>query len=191
MCIHPPFLAVFLQDFRLLVERQAKEWDEIFTLEILKEFMQQGDGNERRRVVRGLANFLYRRKQISEPIPRKSRPNLSEIFEDYLYYCTTTRYDTEKTVHHIRRILEAFDHYLKRHNLSLDEIAKALKGGAEFKVEKSSGILSRLFGYIGGIFVFAGLAMLLAGNGNGSIAEAPCWRVLMTVRNAELGLWLK
>src|SRR5210317_2266247 len=65
-----------LQDFRLFVERQSKKWNEIFTLEILKEFMLQGDSNERRRAVRGLANFLYREKQIFQPIPRKSRPTL-------------------------------------------------------------------------------------------------------------------
>ena len=111
-----------LRDFRLFVERQPKEWNEIFTLEILKEFMQQGNSNERRRAVRGLANFLYREKQISQPIPRKSRHNLPELFEDYLHYCATTRYDTEKTVQHIRRVLEAFDHYLKRHNLNLSTI---------------------------------------------------------------------
>ena len=111
-----------LHDFRLFVERQPKEWNEIFTLEILKEFMQQGDGNERRRAVRGLAKFLYQEKQISQPIPLKSRPKLPDIFEDYLHYCTTTRYDTEKTVQHIRRILEAFNHYLKRHNLNLSAI---------------------------------------------------------------------
>ncbi len=111
-----------LHDFRLFVERQPKEWNEIFTLEILKEFMQQGDGNERRRAVRGLAKFLYQEKQISQPIPLKSRPKLPDIFEDYLHYCTTTRYDTEKTIQHIRRILEAFNHYLKRHNLNLSAI---------------------------------------------------------------------
>lgn len=111
-----------LQDFRLFVERQPKEWDEIFTLEILKEFMQQGNGNERRRAVRGLANYLYREKQIFHPIPRKSRPRLPELFEDYLHYCTTTRYDTDKTVQHIRRVLEAFDHYLTHHNLNLAAI---------------------------------------------------------------------
>ncbi len=108
-----------LQDFQLFVEKQTKEWNEIFTLEILKEFMLQGNSIERRRAVRGLANFLYCEKQISQPIPRKSRPKLPEIFEDYLHYCATTRYDTEKTVQHIRRVLEAFDHYLKHHNLSL------------------------------------------------------------------------
>ncbi len=111
-----------LQDFQLFVERQVKEWEEIFTLEILKEFMKQGNSNERRRAVRGLAKFLYRRKQIPQPIPRKSRPNLPEIFEDYLHYCATTRYDTEKTVQHIRRILEAFDHYLKYHDLILSAL---------------------------------------------------------------------
>jgi len=111
-----------LQDFCLFAERQPKKWDEIFTLEILKEFMQQGNGNERRRAVRGLAKFLYRRKQIPQPIPIKSRPRLPELFEDYLHYCTTTRYDTDKTVQHIRRVLEAFDHYLTHQNLNLSTI---------------------------------------------------------------------
>ncbi|WP_459947260.1 hypothetical protein, partial [Desulfocastanea catecholica] len=107
-----------LQDFQLFVKKRVKRWNAIFNLEILQEFMLQGNSNERRRAVRGLANFLYREKQISQPIPRKSRPKLPEIFEDYLHYCATARYDTEKTVQHIRRVLEAFDHYLKHHNLS-------------------------------------------------------------------------
>lgn len=111
-----------LQDFQLFVEQQAKEWDEIFTLEILKEFMLQGDSDDRRRAVRGLAKFLYREKQISQPIPRKSRPKLPELFKDYLHYCTTARYDTEKTVQHIRRVLEAFNHYLGQYNLSLSAL---------------------------------------------------------------------
>ncbi|MBU3984833.1 MAG: hypothetical protein KJ985_15520, partial [Proteobacteria bacterium] len=75
-----------LQHFCLFVERQPKEWDEIFTLEILKEFMQQGNSNERRRAVRGLSKFLYQQKQISRPIPLKSRQKLPGIFEDYLHY---------------------------------------------------------------------------------------------------------
>jgi len=111
-----------LQHFCLFVDRQQKEWDEIFTLEILKEFMQQGNSNERRRAVRGLAKFLYQQKQISRPIPLKSRQKLPGIFEDYLHYCATARYDTEKTAQHIRRVLEAFYHYLGRNNLNLSAI---------------------------------------------------------------------
>ncbi len=112
-----------LQDFQLFVKKRVKGWNAIFNLEILQEFMLQGNSIERRRAVRGLANFLYCEKQISQPIPRKSRPKLPEIFEDYLHYCATTRYDTEKTVQHIRRVLEAFDHYLKHHNLSLSALS--------------------------------------------------------------------
>jgi site-specific recombinase XerD len=108
-----------LLDFQRFVEKRVEEWDTIFTLKILQEFMQEGNSDERRRAVRGLANFLYREKQISQPIPRKSIPKLPELFEDYLHYCATTRYDTEKTVKHIRRVLEAFYHFLKRHNLDL------------------------------------------------------------------------
>lgn len=111
-----------LQHFCLFMERQPKEWDEIFTLEILKEFVQQGNSNERRRAVRGLAKFLYQQKQISRPIPLKSRQELPGIFEEYLHYCATTRYDTEKMVQHIRRVLEAFYRYLGRNNLNLAAI---------------------------------------------------------------------
>ncbi len=111
-----------LQDFRLFVERKSIKWDEIFTLKMLKEFMQQGDSNERRRAVRGLAKFLYQQKQISQPIPLKSRPKLPEIYEDYLHYSATARYDTEKMVQHTRRVLEAFYHYLKQNSLNLSTI---------------------------------------------------------------------
>jgi len=111
-----------LQDFLSFVGRQPKEWDELFTLEILKEFMQKGDSNERQRAVRGLAKFLYQQKQISQPIPRKSRPELPEFFEDYLHYCAMARYDTKQMVQHTRRVLEAFYHYLQEHNLNLSTI---------------------------------------------------------------------
>ncbi len=49
----------------------------------------------------------------------------------------------------------------KRHEITLDEIAAAMRGSAEFKAEQSSGILGRLFGYIGGLFVFAGLSIYI------------------------------
>jgi len=58
-------------------------------------------------------------------------------------------------------LLEVVD-AIRRHNLGLDEIAAALKDeGAELQAVRSGGILSRLFGYVGGIFVFAGLAIFI------------------------------
>ena len=55
-------------------------------------------------------------------------------------------------------LIEVVD-IVRRHGLTLDEISSALKGGTEFKAEASASILSRLFGYIGGIFIFAGLVI--------------------------------
>lgn len=111
-----------LEDFYLFVEWQPKKWDEIFTFERLKEFMQQGNSKKGRSAVRGLARFLYQQKQISQPIPLKSRQKLPGIFEDYLHYCATARYDTEQTVQHTRRVLEAFQRHLKQHDLNLAAI---------------------------------------------------------------------
>lgn len=112
-----------LQEFQAFTEKRVKGWSAIFTLEMLQEFMHAGNDSSRRQgAVRGLAKFLYSQKQISQPIPRKSRPKLPEIFEDYLHYCTTVRYDTKKMVEHIRRILEAFHHYLKPNNLKFSGI---------------------------------------------------------------------
>ncbi len=51
---------------------------------------------------------------------------------------------------------------IRRHNLSLEEISEALQEGPEIKQQRSSGVLSRVFGYIGGIFVFAGLAIFIS-----------------------------
>lgn len=55
-------------------------------------------------------------------------------------------------------IIEAVD-IIKRHGLTLDDIAKALQETPEQKAEKSSSILTRVFGYIGGLLIFAGLAV--------------------------------
>jgi hypothetical protein len=58
-------------------------------------------------------------------------------------------------------IIEVVD-ILKRHQLTLDDVAAALNNSAELKTVTSSSILSRLFGYIGGIFVFAGLVIYIS-----------------------------
>ncbi len=50
----------------------------------------------------------------------------------------------------------------KSHNVTLDEIASALTNSQAQVVQQSSGILSKLFGYIGGIFVFAGIGVFIS-----------------------------
>ena len=55
-------------------------------------------------------------------------------------------------------LIEVVD-IIQRHGLTLDEISAAVGGSPDFKAQTSSSILSRLFGYVGGIFVFVGLAI--------------------------------
>ncbi|TAL39405.1 MAG: DUF2157 domain-containing protein [Alphaproteobacteria bacterium] len=58
-------------------------------------------------------------------------------------------------------LIEVVD-IMKRHSLTLEEVYAALQGSAEFKAQKSGGILMRVFGYLGGLFVFAGIGTFIA-----------------------------
>lgn len=51
---------------------------------------------------------------------------------------------------------------IRRHDLSVEEVAAALRGDETFKAQKHSSILMRLFGYLGGLFILAGLAIFVA-----------------------------
>jgi len=50
---------------------------------------------------------------------------------------------------------------VRQHRLTVGEIASALDSDPHTSVARSSGILSRVFGYLGGTFVFAGLAIYI------------------------------
>jgi hypothetical protein len=50
---------------------------------------------------------------------------------------------------------------VRQHGLTVGEIASALDRDPHTRVARSSGILSRVFGYLGGAFVFAGLAIYI------------------------------
>ena len=50
---------------------------------------------------------------------------------------------------------------VRQHGLTVREIASALDSDPHTRVARSSGILSRVFGYLGGTFVFVGLAIYI------------------------------
>lgn len=50
----------------------------------------------------------------------------------------------------------------KQHHITLDEIAQALNAAPAQVQQQSTGALSKLFGYIGGIFVFAGIGVFIS-----------------------------
>lgn len=50
----------------------------------------------------------------------------------------------------------------KHHDISLDEIANALASSPQKPNQQTPGILSKLFGYIGGIFIFSGIGVFIS-----------------------------
>lgn len=50
----------------------------------------------------------------------------------------------------------------KHNNISLDEIKHAIEAAPPLASKPSSSVLSKLFGYIGGIFVFAGIGVFIS-----------------------------
>ena len=50
----------------------------------------------------------------------------------------------------------------KHNNISLDEIKHAIEAAPALASKPSAGVLSKLFGYIGGIFVFAGIGVFIS-----------------------------
>jgi hypothetical protein len=67
---------------------------------------------------------------------------------------------------------------IRRHGLTVDEVASALEGRPDFKAEKSVGMVSRLLAYLGGIFLFVGLAVFVGMRWD---ELGPAGRVLLTL----------
>lgn len=61
--------------------------------------------------------------------------------------------DRDEALHEIARLA-------KRHGLALEDIRRAMTGPD--KQKESSGIVARLFSYIGGIFIFAGIGVFIS-----------------------------
>lgn len=57
--------------------------------------------------------------------------------------------------------LEDIAALMRNHNITLADIEAALKGAPEIQAKRGSSILARLFGYVGGLFIIAGMAYFI------------------------------
>ena len=67
---------------------------------------------------------------------------------------------------------------IARHGLTIDEVSHALAGRDGYGERRTSGIVSRLFAYLGGIFVFVGLGIFVSMRWD---ELGPAGRVLLTL----------
>lgn len=92
-------------------------WDEIFTPHTLSRF-KRFKGLSEISAVFGLSRYLFEQGKIAEPIHvRKPPPALPVLYEEYLLYQENYRQSSERTIKQIRRVLCAFERYLKRHRI--------------------------------------------------------------------------
>lgn len=67
---------------------------------------------------------------------------------------------------------------ITRHGLTIDEVSAALSGREHDGGQRSSSVISRIFAYLGGIFVFVGLGIFIAMRWD---ELGPAGRVLLTL----------
>jgi hypothetical protein len=66
---------------------------------------------------------------------------------------------------------------ITRHGLTIDEVGAALAGRSDHTTDRASGVVSRIFAYLGGIFVFVGLGIFVGMRWDDL---GPAGRVLLT-----------
>jgi len=106
-----------LNQFVGFIEKKHLLWDEIFTLQTLNQF-KKTHALDQAHGIRGLGRYLFAQKRITQPIARKDY-DLPVIYEDYLRYYQISRQASWRRIKHIKRVLAAFDHYLKRQKVKL------------------------------------------------------------------------
>lgn len=109
-----------LSHFFLFISHNNIAWDEIFTLNTIKAFQQ-----ERKlkyvSALRRLSRYLFEQKKISQPIQNQIYP-LPEIYEQYLFYYENSKEVYPTQIVNIRRLLSAFNDFLKRLEINLPNI---------------------------------------------------------------------
>jgi integrase/recombinase XerD len=106
-----------LDKFLHFIIRKQIHWDNIFTLDTLKDF-QESRQSATAPAVRKLFRYLFEQKRIHQSLDPPQR-RLPDTYEDYLSYYHQTRQVSSIRLARIRRVLCAFHDYLERHNIRL------------------------------------------------------------------------
>jgi integrase/recombinase XerD len=108
-----------LDQFLSFIKYRRYTWDETFAQDTIMGFKKIRElGNIA--AVTGLSRYLFQQGRIAKPIhTRKPPPPLPAFYEEYLLYQQQYRQTPDQPIKHIRRVLCAFEHYLRRHRIKL------------------------------------------------------------------------
>ena len=122
-----------LNHYLAFICRRKIAWDDIFTLDAMKEF-QKDIQPANTRAIRGLSRYLFQQKRIAQPIQKKEY-RLPKIYEEYLTYYAKIQQVTYRQIKRIRRVLAAFNDYLQTHKIDLSSL----------KIEQIDAFLTKFF----------------------------------------------
>ena len=112
-----------LVDFIDFVKEKNVLWDDIFTLDTLKEFRKYSGPNNPSDAIRGLSLYLFDNGRISQPLCRPYyQIDLPEVYDQYLIYHQQSRQVPYSQIKPIRRVLTSFYEFLERLHIELADI---------------------------------------------------------------------
>lgn len=111
-----------LNQFVCFSKNTTISWQELFTSKSLECF-KNISGQSAVPAINGLSRYLFSQGKIPKPLAKKTKPvELPKIYEDYLAYQQTHRQATGRQISHIKRVLVAFDQYLKTHKINIGSL---------------------------------------------------------------------
>jgi site-specific recombinase XerD len=111
-----------LNQFLRFIKNTTICWETLFTLDSLQRF-KKITGQSAVPAINGLSRYLFSQGKIPTPLAKKTTPiELPKIYEDYLTYQRTHRQATGRQISNIKRVLAAFNDYLKTHKIDLGSL---------------------------------------------------------------------
>jgi site-specific recombinase XerD len=108
-----------LNQFLRFIKNTTICWETVFTINNLQRF-KKITGQSAVPAINGLSRYLFSRGKIPQPLAKKTTPiELPKIYEDYLRYQRTHRQAAGRQISNIKRVLAAFNDYLKTHKIDL------------------------------------------------------------------------
>ena len=109
-----------LEVFAEFIKQKRLVWDEIFTMDTMRAF-RKIRGTTYVSAVRGLSRHMFAQGRIKRPIENRP-PQLPQEYEDYLLYVQKVREIASSQLSQIRRVLSAFDDYMRRSGIGLSSL---------------------------------------------------------------------
>ena len=113
---------VQLKQFLAFIKNRRVSQEQIFSSKTLQRF-KKATGQNGVSAIHRLSRCLFEQGKISKPLSSKARPiDLPKIYEDYLAYQKVHQQATVRQISRTKRVLAAFDDYLKVHKIDLQSL---------------------------------------------------------------------